>query len=89
VVLKLLGRSHGVGMMRLDSLPSLLSMLGFALAQGHHPQLSTYDDQELHWRLVVVVIEWWLTTAILTARPISAAAPAANPSTTSPCPPHR
>jgi hypothetical protein len=54
VVLKVLGRSHGVGVMRLDSLPSLLSVLGFALAQGHHPQLSTYVAEAMHWRLVLV-----------------------------------
>jgi hypothetical protein len=54
VVLKVLGRSNGVGVMRLDSMPSLLSVLGYVLAQGQHPQLSTYVAEALHWRLVVV-----------------------------------
>ena len=54
VVVKLLGYSRGVGTMRADSVPSLYSVIDFALAEGKSPLLCAYVDGAVHWRLVVV-----------------------------------
>ena len=54
VVLKVLGRSSGVGVMLVDSMPSLLSVLEYALAQGANPLLCQFIANATHWRLIVV-----------------------------------
>jgi biotin carboxylase len=54
VVLKLPGYSRGVGVVRCDSFPALLSTLELLLAQGQRPQLSAYVPGAVHHRLVVV-----------------------------------
>ena len=54
VVLKVLGRSSGVGVMRLEGMPSLRSVLDYALSQGQSPLLCEYVPDALHWRLIVV-----------------------------------
>jgi hypothetical protein len=54
VVLKALGHSRGVGVMRADSLPALFSIVDFALAEGTRPLLTSYVPDAVHWRVVVV-----------------------------------
>ena len=54
IVVKVLGDSGGVGVMRVDSFAVLFSVLGFVLAQGHDPLLCAYIDQATHWRLIVL-----------------------------------
>ena len=54
VVVKVGGGEGGVGVMRLESWPALLSVLDHLHATGRAPQLSTYVPDALHWRCVVV-----------------------------------
>jgi len=54
VVVKAMGFSGGLGVMRVDSLPSLLSLMDFALAKGSVPLLCAYVGDAVHWRLTVV-----------------------------------
>jgi hypothetical protein len=54
IVVKVLGYSSGIGVMRVDSYPVLFSLLDFALSQGHNPLLCAYIDQATHWRLIVL-----------------------------------
>ena len=54
VVVKLLGRSSGVGVMLLESMPSLISIVGYALARGEHPLLCQFIPGAIHWRLIVL-----------------------------------
>ncbi len=54
VVVKALGYSHGVGVLRADSFETLFPIVDFALAQKHKPLLTSYIDDATHWRLVVV-----------------------------------
>jgi hypothetical protein len=54
VIVKILGRSSGIGVMLLESMPSLVSIVGYALAQGQHPLLCAFIRDAIHWRLVVV-----------------------------------
>lgn len=54
VVLKVLGRSSGVGVMLLESMPSLVSIVSYALSQRDHPLLCQFIPDAIHWRLIVV-----------------------------------
>lgn len=54
VVLKVLGRSSGVGVMLAESMPSLVSIVSYALAQNHYPLLCRFIANAIHWRLIVV-----------------------------------
>lgn len=54
VVVKVLGRSSGIGVMRADSMPALRSLVDFSLAQGHNPLLCEFVRDALHWRVVVL-----------------------------------
>jgi hypothetical protein len=54
VVVKMMGNSRGIGVMRADSYPTLFSLLDYALSQSRHPLLAAYIDQAVHWRAVVV-----------------------------------
>jgi hypothetical protein len=54
VVIKLLGYSRGVGVMRADSPESLYSIVDFAQAEGKSPLLCAYVEDAVHWRLIVV-----------------------------------
>lgn len=54
LVVKMLGYSRGVGVMRVDSLPSLYSVVDFAVAQGGAPLITAYVDASTHWRVNVV-----------------------------------
>jgi hypothetical protein len=54
VVLKFPGFSRGTGVMRIDSMPSLFSVLDYTLCNGNYPALCAYVDPAIHWRAVVV-----------------------------------
>lgn len=54
VVIKALGHSRGVGVIRADSLPSLYGIVDYALAEGTKPLLTSYIPDAVHWRVVVV-----------------------------------
>lgn len=54
VVVKALGYSRGVGVMRADSLAGLFSIVDFATAEGGKPLLTAYVADAVHWRVVVV-----------------------------------
>lgn len=54
VVVKALGHSRGVGVIRADSLASLFSIVDFALAENNRPLLTSYVPDAVHWRFVVV-----------------------------------
>ncbi|MBI5609516.1 MAG: 2OG-Fe(II) oxygenase [Deltaproteobacteria bacterium] len=54
VVVKLLGFSGGKGVIRVDSLVTLRSLLGALLAQGSAPMLCAYVPDARHWRVFVV-----------------------------------
>ncbi len=54
VVVKALGYSRGIGVMRADSLASLFSIVDFASVEGNKPLLTAYIPDAIHWRVVVV-----------------------------------
>jgi len=54
VVLKVPGGSRGIGVMRADSAPALLSLVDYALSINQTPMLMPYIDDAVHWRVVVV-----------------------------------
>ena len=54
VVVKALGYSRGIGTIRVDSLPSLFSVVDYMMAEGGKPLLCAYIPDAVHWRLVVV-----------------------------------
>lgn len=54
VVVKFLGRSRGLGVLRADSPAALFSLIDFALDQGASPLLCSYIADAVHWRLVVI-----------------------------------
>lgn len=54
VVVKLLGFSGGKGVIRVDSLVTLRSLLGALLAQGSAPMLCAYVPDARHWRVFAV-----------------------------------
>ena len=54
VVLKVLGYSGGVGVMKLDNPESLYSVVDFVCASGSIPVLSAFIPDAVHWRCVVV-----------------------------------
>lgn len=54
VVLKWLGRSSGIGVVRVDSLPSLYSIMDHAVAGGACPLLCRYVADAVHHRVVVI-----------------------------------
>jgi hypothetical protein len=53
-ILKFAGFSRGVGVTRVDSLPSLFSNVDYALSNGRNPVLCAYVDRATHWRAIVV-----------------------------------
>jgi hypothetical protein len=57
VVVKVLGRSGGIGVMRADSLPALRSTVDYVLAQGANPLLCEYIGDAMHWRVIVLGAE--------------------------------
>ena len=54
VVLKVLGRSSGIGVMLAESMASLRSIADYAIAIGHNPLLCQYIRDALHWRIIVL-----------------------------------
>ncbi len=54
VIVKMLGGEGGVGVMRVESLPALYSLMDFAHALGRAPLICAYVDDSVHWRVVVV-----------------------------------
>jgi hypothetical protein len=54
VVVKVLGRSSGIGVMLAESMASLRSQVDFAIAQGHNPLLCQYIRDAVHWRVIVL-----------------------------------
>jgi len=54
VVLKVLGHSSGIGVMKLDSKSTLYSVVDFVTAGGQVPILSAFVDNAVHWRCLVV-----------------------------------
>lgn len=54
VVVKILGRSAGIGTMLAESPASLQSLVEFALAQGHSPLLCQFIPDAIHWRVIVL-----------------------------------
>jgi D-alanine-D-alanine ligase-like ATP-grasp enzyme len=54
VVVKILGRSSGIGAMLAESPASLQSLVDFVLAQGHSPLVCQFIPDAVHWRVVVL-----------------------------------
>lgn len=54
VVVKVLGRYGGIGVMLAESTASLRSVVDFAIAQGHNPLLCEFIRDAAHWRVVVL-----------------------------------
>ncbi|HEU0169068.1 MAG TPA: 2OG-Fe(II) oxygenase [Chloroflexota bacterium] len=54
IVVKLLGASSGIGVIRVDSLAALFSLIDYLRSQGSNPLLCAYVPDAVHWRLVVV-----------------------------------
>ncbi len=54
VILKFSGFSRGMGVTRVDSLPSLFSVVDYVLASGSCPVLCSYVHPATHWRAIVV-----------------------------------
>lgn len=54
VIVKLMGFEGGVGVMRLDSWTTLVSMIDYLVASGREPLLAAYVDQAVHWRVIVL-----------------------------------
>lgn len=54
VILKFPGFSRGIGVTRIDSMPSLFSIVDYTLSNGSYPVLCAYVHPATHWRAVVV-----------------------------------
>lgn len=54
LIVKMLGYANGVGVMRVDSFPALLSLLDYELRQGANPLLVQYIPDAINWRLIVL-----------------------------------
>jgi hypothetical protein len=54
VVVKVLGRSSGIGVMMAESMVSLRPLVDFTIAQGHNPLLCQFIRDAVHWRVVVL-----------------------------------
>jgi glutathione synthase/RimK-type ligase-like ATP-grasp enzyme len=54
VILKVLGHSGGVGVMKLDNTESLYSVIDFVCVNGTAPLLCAFITDAVHWRCVVV-----------------------------------
>lgn len=54
VVVKAGGGEGGVGVMRADSWPALISLVEFLISAGHAPRLEAFVPDAVHHRLVVV-----------------------------------
>lgn len=54
LIVKMLGYANGIGVMRVDSFPALLSLLDYELRQGANPLLVQYIPDAINWRLIVL-----------------------------------
>jgi hypothetical protein len=54
VVVKVLGRSSGIGVMMAESMVSLRPLVDFTIAQGHNPLLCQFIRDAVHWRVIVL-----------------------------------
>jgi tetratricopeptide (TPR) repeat protein len=54
VIVKIDGRSTGVGTIKVDSFPTLFSLLDYLIALGHCPLLCAFIDDAVYWRLIVI-----------------------------------
>jgi len=54
LVVKVPGGEGGVGVMRVDSLPALISVVDYLCSTGRPPVLMSYVAEALHWRVIVV-----------------------------------
>jgi len=54
IIVKVPGHSCGVGTMRVDSFPSLISLVDLLVARNLLPELHAYVPDAIHWRLTVV-----------------------------------
>lgn len=54
VVVKLLGGSGGLGVIKVDAWPTLFSVVEYALSLGNQPLLQAFVPDAVHWRCVVV-----------------------------------
>lgn len=54
VVVKVLGRSGGIGVMLAESMAALRSLADFSIAQGQNPLLCQFIPNAIHWRLIVL-----------------------------------
>ncbi len=62
LIVKMPGLSNGIGVMRVDSLPALFSLLDYELRQSANPLLIQYIPDAINWRLIVLgerVIAWY------------------------------
>ena len=54
IVVKRLGYSNGLGVMRVDSFPALFSLIDYMSTQGDLPHLCSYVPDAVHWRVIVI-----------------------------------
>lgn len=54
VVVKVLGGSGGLGVIKVDAWPTLFSVIEYALSLGNQPLLQAFVPEAVHWRCVVV-----------------------------------
>jgi hypothetical protein len=54
VVVKLMGYSRGLGVMRADSSEALYSLVDYMTAENKTPLLASFVEDAVHWRLIVV-----------------------------------
>jgi glutathione synthase/RimK-type ligase-like ATP-grasp enzyme len=54
ILIKIPGYSRGIGVIRVDTLPALFSLMDYLTAIGVSPSLSTFVADAVHWRLTVV-----------------------------------
>lgn len=54
VILKVIGSSRGIGVMKFDNKDSFYSVVDYVLSSGQLPVLSAFIDNAIHWRCTVV-----------------------------------
>lgn len=54
IIVKIPGRSNGIGVIKVESMPVLFSLTDYLLAEGKMPLLISYVPEATHWRLITV-----------------------------------
>jgi hypothetical protein len=54
IIVKVAGRSNGIGVMKVESLPLLFSLLDYLLAEGKMPLLQAHIAEATHWRVIAL-----------------------------------